>query len=316
MASTLHDYRITDRASFEHATAEPRQIAGLYFYQALDSLVVLAHKVSADLRRRPELYRDLGSPSIAAELAKLNATYGTDTGVPSGKQRAAIYTPIFGGNENDNFPQLRDGLIAAASAYAESSASRGTEMLRANVRTAHRPFKDYLLTLHGDSVRFSKEKVFFELTDKICYPVLRSREVAAVFGIAKLASVEYPYAADAAEDLLMEKISIQLKQVESLGEVTRAGIGSLQRLAIRGAEAIATVIDFDESGVGHVDSDIDLLIGKCYTWGTALASLKARAQATASAQQQSTSPSAQQQSSSSGSVATATAAKKAGMPRW
>jgi hypothetical protein len=78
----IHDYRITERASFEHATAEPRQIAGLYFYKVLDCLVVLAHQVSADLRRRPELYRDLGAPSIAATLAKLNAEYGTDVVVP------------------------------------------------------------------------------------------------------------------------------------------------------------------------------------------------------------------------------------------
>jgi hypothetical protein len=40
--------------------------------------------------------------------------------------------------------------------------------------------------------------------------------------------------------------------------------------ALRGAEALATILDFSEDGN---DSDLDLLITKCYTWGSALKSL-------------------------------------------
>lgn len=49
-----------------------------------------------------------------------------------------------------------------------------------------------------------------------------------------------------------------------------------QRLALRGAEAVAAVIDFND---GDPDDDLDRLIGKCYTWyaarGQALGSLTA-----------------------------------------
>jgi hypothetical protein len=58
--SRLSDYRIKNLQSFQDATKEPRQIAGLYFYQLLDCLVDLAYKISADLRKRPQLYRVLG----------------------------------------------------------------------------------------------------------------------------------------------------------------------------------------------------------------------------------------------------------------
>jgi hypothetical protein len=54
-------YRILNLQSFEEETQLPRQNAGLYFYQSLDCLE-LAHEVSADSRKRPELYSNLGQP--------------------------------------------------------------------------------------------------------------------------------------------------------------------------------------------------------------------------------------------------------------
>jgi uncharacterized membrane protein YfcA len=62
-------------------------------------------------------------------------------------------------------------------------------MLREVVRTSHQPFKDYLVGLHGDSVRFSKDVALSDFTENTCYPVLRNGAVAAVFGIAKLAAI-------------------------------------------------------------------------------------------------------------------------------
>ena len=56
----IPNHRITDLTSFEEVTEEPRQIAGLYFYQALDCLIDLAYFVSTDFRSRPQLYRSLG----------------------------------------------------------------------------------------------------------------------------------------------------------------------------------------------------------------------------------------------------------------
>ena len=100
------------------------------------------------------------------------------------------------------------------------------------------------------------------MNEKLCYPVLRHPELAAVFGVTKLANVEYPYATNPAQDLLVEEAFKQLTQSNS---ITRQRISMLQRVALRGAEAIATALDFEERDSDV--SDLDLLISKCYVWG-------------------------------------------------
>ena len=295
--------RITNFKSFEEITGGTRQIAGLYFYQMTDCLVELAWKVSVDFRKRPQLYRCLGdsvtqeggkSP-VALLLLRLNSQYGTEIDVLSKAQREAIYLPLFGSspwsppltpqvmmpvtNVGESFPRLRDSLIRAATAFAERPVETLVNMLKENVVQAHRPFKDYLVYLHGDSVRFS-EKVLEDMTERICYPIFRSDGVADVFGISdckkdkddEKGAGEYPYATDPAEDALVEEISRQLQSIDnSQTNITREYISNLQRVALRGTEAIAAVIDFEESTANH--EDLELLITRCYTWGTALANL-------------------------------------------
>jgi hypothetical protein len=284
MTTTIRNYRITDLASFDEATESPRDIAGLYFYQLLDCLVDLAYDVSADFRVRPQLYRHLGDTEIAESLAKLNAKYGTELDFLSPVQRSAIYLPIFGSwdgstpNDSDSFPHLKDDLIHAATAFAERAVDTGIDMLRENVRTAHRPFKDYLTQVQGDSVIFSKNVALKKLTETNSYPVLRNQGVAAVFsvGIAKDAAKDYPYRTNSAEDLLAEQISKQFPSTDKTQHYTRERISNLQRAALRGAEAIATAIDFEEANPKQTIADIDLLILKCYTWGKALVSLSSQ----------------------------------------
>jgi hypothetical protein len=95
-----------------------------------------------------------------------------------------------------------------------------------------------------------------------------------VFGISGFRTevAEYPYATDPAADALVEEMSRQLQWVDnSQILITREHISNLQRVALRGAEAIAAVIDFEEPKA--TEEDLELLITKCYTWGTALANL-------------------------------------------
>ena len=55
---------------------------------------------------------------------------------------------------------------------------------------------------------------------------------------------------------------------------TQAQISNLQRAALRGTEAIAAAIDFDEADPERSSTErLEVLITKCYTWGTALESL-------------------------------------------
>jgi hypothetical protein len=193
----------------------------------------------------------------------------------SRNERDEIYLPIFGSrdgslsNQSDSFARLRNDLVRAATAFA-AGADEGVTILREGVRTAHRPFKDYLVGLQGDSVRFSKDPALSELTEKTCYPILRNKEVAGIFGVNGIRGNQYPYGTDPAEDILIEQMCMQLRQVDNTPiYLTTERISNLQRAALRGAEAVATVIDFEDDP-NHTNADLDLLITKCYTWGTAL----------------------------------------------
>ncbi len=74
----IPDHRITNLQSFQNVTDEPRQIAGLYFYQLLDCLVELGNKVSADLQKKPQLYRDLGATRFNPRKTECAVRYGSN----------------------------------------------------------------------------------------------------------------------------------------------------------------------------------------------------------------------------------------------
>jgi hypothetical protein len=279
----IKDWKITGLGSFKDATGDGREVAGLYFYQVLDCLVDLAYKVSADFRKIPQLYTVLGT--IVETIAALNAKYGTEINFLSTAERNEIYLPIFGNadgsssNGSSNFALLRTDLVRAATIFAEGAQEQGIPILREGVLTAHRPFRDYLLGLRGDSVNFSKNTALFPLTEDICYPILRNQNIASVFSVtAKISGDDYPYDTDFVEDLLVEQIAGQLTwRTDSVYLMpTRERISNLQNVALRGAEAIATAIDFDDKN--PTPDDFVLLITKCYNWGTALTSLKSPAQ--------------------------------------
>ncbi len=240
--------------------------------------------------KRPQLYLDLGltqpaaktSPTLSSILANLHAEYGSNEFLPSTTQRDEIYLPIFGRgagystDEEGDFPRLRDQLINAAATFAERVFDTGEDMLRERVRTTHRPFKEYLIGLQGDSVQWSRGFALPKLTEDVSYTILRNKGVAGVFGINKPPSGSWPYTEDSNGDKLVEEISKQLMWAGQPKDmyITREHSSNLQRAALRGAEAIATIIDFQET-LGN--DELDLLITRCYTWGAALMSLSSHA---------------------------------------
>jgi hypothetical protein len=276
---TIADHYIKDLQTFDQVTGDPRQVAGLYFYMLLDCLVELAYKVSKDFFKRPHLYTQLAG--TAGVLASLHARYGSDEEVPSKEQRDAMYVPLFGEiagsltNDNGDFPRLRDQLVSAAAAFSERVYDTGEDMLRARVRTTHRPFKEFLTGLHGDSLVWSKDGALSPLTKNRVYNIFRNQGVASVFGISTVPKEDWPYDQDSNADKLVEEV---FKQIVWVGQsegalmtyLTREHFSNLQRAALRGADAIATIIDYDE---GKTEDDLDRLITKCYTWGSALVSL-------------------------------------------
>jgi len=290
---TIPDHQISDFISFEAATKNQYQVAGLYFFYTLDCLIDLANKVSHDFFDRPELFTDLPDGlggSIAPTIAKLHARYGCEESFLNKVQRHAIYSQLFGkatsmdspADEEGDFPNLRDELLEACATFVETKF--GDEVsLRENVLQKHRLLKEYLIGLKGDSVSWSRDEALSSLTEQVGYKILRNNGVSAVYGIATAPRAAWPYTFDSNADKLVEKISKQLiwpvnsEKMNSDGKgdmrgyISREEITNLQRVAIEGAKAIATVIDVDE---GSSVDDADLLIRKCYTWSTALKSLK------------------------------------------
>ena len=281
----LKNYHIEDLKSFNDVTGDPRQIAGLYFYQQLDCLVDLAHKVSCDFFMRPKFYTNLGEVQqdeqrrpLREIVARLRTRFGYDEFFPSNPLRDEVFLAIFGRGgaystaEAGDFPRLRDAVIGAAAAFAERVFDTGVDALRDRVRTTVRVFRQYLVGLQGDSIKWSREQALPFLTENVAYAILRSQGVAGVFGVSTPPGSDYPYLEDANGDKLTEAISRQLQWADQPDAhiVTWEQILNLQRAALRGAEAIATVIDFHEPGT---DDELSLLITKCYTWGAALLSV-------------------------------------------
>lgn len=267
-------FRIADEATFGKITEDARYAAAAYFYLELDSLVCCARAVAADFFARPHLYTDLGAPPLGARLAELHTRCGSDERIPSQEQRDAIYLPLFGraahsgdGGKGD-FPRLRDALISAAAAYAERVFDTGEEMLRERVRTEHRPLRDYLQGLSGDSLEWSAGQALAGIARDRAYPVLRSPGVCAVFGVSTPPGDGWPYAPDANGDKLVEEITTQLRGDRA--PLTREQFSHQQRAAVRGAEALIAVIDYTEDGSAE---QLTSLITRCYTWGSALRSL-------------------------------------------
>jgi hypothetical protein len=280
---TLPDHRIHDFASFNETTGRGHEVAGLYFYQQLDCLVDLAYKVSCDFFKRPHLY--ITVDGLSETLARLHARYGTDETLPSGSQRDAIFIPIFGSGgertlpsgvsadqESGDFPALRDDLLKAAQAFAERQSDTGVDMLRQRAKDAHKPMAQYFNGLEGDSVRWSRLNALPTLTEKASYTIVRSSGIATVFG-TPAPTEDFPYTEEFAGQKLVENVWKQLAGSEH-PVLNRDLISNLQRLALRGAEAIAAVIDYQEN-LGN--GDLDLLITKLYTWDAALWSVKASA---------------------------------------
>lgn len=282
-----HNGRIYDFTSFKAVTDEPHQVARLYFYSMLDSLVELAYQVSCDFFQRPHLYTKLGdvpvangkTESVSRVLARLHSRLGSNELFPSSKQRNEIYFPIFGSpaedamGKNNKFQGLRDVLMDSAAAFAGNAVDTGVEVLRDNVRSSARPLRNYLTQLRGDSVKWSAEEGLAHLTEEVCYTVFRSSGVAGVFGITTAPEQNWPYVEDSNGDKLVEAMSNQLGSTNDSNGNPKKGelFSNLQGAALRGAEALAAIADFKDSD----GEDIDLLIKRVYSWRSALSAFKA-----------------------------------------
>lgn len=267
--------RITDRESFLEVTRSPRDTAALYFHKQLDPYYESALVIAGDFVARPQLYTGIADSDVVRKLAELRARCGSDELFPSRHQRMHIYSAVFGEpGATDNFDKLRDDLIDAAKAFSERVFDTGVEMLRARVRTAHRPLKDYLTGATGSSTSWSAMNPLDHIAEDVSYRIFRTGDIAAVFGITTAPRDTWPYTEDSNADKLLEELT---KRKNDSIELMRQEASNRQRLAARGAEAVAAVIDYAENVADPADdiASLDILITQCYTWGAARDALHA-----------------------------------------
>jgi hypothetical protein len=270
MEDPLDDYFVNSKETFDEVTSSPHEIAGLYLYQQLDELIDLARAVSFDFFARPQLYDDLEDSTIVSDLARLHARYGHNEKFLAREQRHMIYEGAFTAGEAQ-FTGGRDALLYAAAKFAERAYNTGEDMLRTAWRDAARTFKAYLTTLPGTSLSWTRGTVLPEMTDRTAYRILRDDGIRAVFGQLKAVDEEWPYQVDGKGDELVEEAVKRLHEsglYEPAGALlNRDRFGKIQRVALRGAEAIAAIIEYDD----RPDRDVvNHLILKCYSWHSAL----------------------------------------------
>lgn len=281
VTSTVPDYQIDDRSSFDQTAREP--IPRLYFFHTLDCLFDLAHAVSHDFYDRPEMFSK--HTGLSDAFGRLRVRYGCDEAVLDKVQRTQIYTPLFGkrfsadlsGGEGD-FPRLRNELLLACITYVEAKLVGDERTLLQQVKHKHGLFKGFLTTLFGESVDWSCHAVT-KLAEPCAYTILRNEGVAAVYGVTAKPIDDWPYVLDNNGGKLVEKITQQLPLPERLEAtadlipgkyISREEITNLQRAAIEGAKTLATALCI---GTHSNDSDYRLLAHKGYTWANALKSL-------------------------------------------
>lgn len=277
---TIPDYKIRDFLSFNEATNEPRQIAGLYFFMMLDCIVDLAYAVSHDFFERPHLYTDLNS-DVVGTLAKLKGQYGFNEFIVAKDHRQSVYSSIFGNNElgwmhnQGDFARYRNNFLEAVSITVERPEfiDAGFVALENRILRTHRDFKQYLTGFLGGSIRWSRDQSLATLTEDIAYLIIRDPGISSIFGVIGEVAANYPYDFDPTSngDKVLANISYQLMVHNHTDmHITRQLASNLIRAAQTGAEALATIIDFSEEGS---ETNIQLLSNKSYNWYGALINL-------------------------------------------
>lgn len=278
---------IVDWKSFDRRTSGERAVAGLLFYKELDFLIDLAHCISLDFFDNPQLYRDV-SKDVVRDLTALRARYGYQEDFLSREQRHQIFAGVFSDNDQifsgvfgehegtggplpavappaaESFVAQRDQVLAASMAFTERVFNTSEEILRRAVRIMHVYLKDYLKDATGASVAWSRTVAFPAISER-CYRILRDPQIAARFGVNRQPGPNWPVAVDANGSKLVEQISGTPMRVQT-ELISRGVFNDKQQLALRGAEALAAIMDYD----GETDHDsVDLLISRCYDWFTA-----------------------------------------------
>ena len=195
------------------------------------------------------------APGPAARVAPVGVPIATDGArvAPEGAPAAAYGLD----GMTHRFDPGRDQLLAATAAFSERVFDTGEAPLLDTVRVMAPGLKSYLSDLNNETVRWTRCEALRRLTEDTCYKILRNSGITRVFGLDPPGDA-WPYQEQANGTTLVAEISRTLGGPER--PLTRDGFIDRQRLALRGAEGVATVLDFNDG------DDLTPMITACYTW--------------------------------------------------
>jgi hypothetical protein len=260
----------------------------MYQRWTLDCVVEAARTVSRDFAGRPLHYRRVVAENVK-KLADLGSKTGHDPAWPDANQREVFYSALFGPSDGkpvsgdaSRFHQSAAAVREAAIKYSEYSHDPGgprpgEPILLQEFKQKLEHLRAYLDTLAGPAVDFCDghcQSVFDAAAN-----ALRDPDVARAFGV-----FQAPQAANWPRETgkfdndgasLVDEIT-RLLVPERTGRITQSLFLDMQHVASRGRATIEDALAYDAK---WDDKQVRGLIGKAYSWDSALRKLAAAHQA-------------------------------------
>lgn len=264
------------------ATDEEFSVAAgdLYAHWTLNCLPEISYAVSNDAVARPQLYK---SDDIPDDLVTMRMSYGTTPRLPNAEQRQAMITPILGPSDGSrsgmmmaavsqsSFQIARRKFVDACTAFAQQATHVEGEILEERVRSSAETLRAHFQGIRGKSFRLTVQQInaLFDIATHI----LKSPGITKVFGIEHIESTWPLKSMDPNGATFIESAGTTLP-MSGDWKLTFTNFLLLQRLAREGSQAIHVLLSVDSLS----DKELELLIGKGYTWGASLreASLSAQ----------------------------------------
>jgi mersacidin/lichenicidin family type 2 lantibiotic len=259
----MNDKTAKSTQSSQHA------LGSLYTRYVLDRVVEVARHISHDFIRRPRQYRAVPE-NIAEILQGFRIRTGSDPAWLSSEQREVVLGAIFG----RTFHASSTGIRSASVAYVDRGSGKSADLIE-QVRHEAAVFRTYLKGIEGRAISMADKETGNVFQSAI--EVIRSKEVAGVFGLAPVTEKHWPSLEAGKEngDLsaganLIVEIRRSLGLTSAPPIVTPYHFIMLQRIAYYGALTMEGTLN--ETGSGS-DDHTQELARNAYGWEKALQGL-------------------------------------------
>jgi len=252
-----------------------RHIAGLYYFFMTDYLVDIAYGLSKEVFKKPQDFKNFMGAANIDKIAEFRYQYGRSVTYLDKDQRSDIYHSVFGTgestflNDNSDFGRLLSDIIRASVDFRQNSSDKGIGFLVSQqLYDAHRTFVEYLDRVHGDSLKWSCaafQAIYRNIIEKIYYVP----SVLEASGVHSGPGPNWPYRESSNGAQMVERLAAYGEHAVCRS-LTRERFSKLHRVALRGGEALAAIIDVK----AYSDpEDLRILTEKCCSWQLSLQQL-------------------------------------------